>query len=135
MYQLRDEDPAFAAEWDNALQEAMDNAEGETYRRAVKGTLKPVFHKGEEVGKIREYSDTLLMFWLKAHRPEKYRETVRNEMTGANGEPIKHEGTVKHEISGETATTIFDILATAGSFDAAPDDAKDDEIHTAHADT
>lgn len=88
MYQLRDEDPDFAAEWDSALQEAMDNAEGETYRRAVKGTLKPVFHKGEEVGKIREYSDTLLMFWLKAHRPEIYKETVRNEMTGKNGEPL-----------------------------------------------
>jgi hypothetical protein len=72
MYQLRDEDEKFARAWREAADESLDDAEGEVFRRAVKGTLKPVFQKGEEVGKIREYSDTLLMFWLKAHRPDRY---------------------------------------------------------------
>ena len=46
----------------------------EARRRAVKGTDKPVFQRGEQVGTIREYSDTLLMFLLKANKPEKFRD-------------------------------------------------------------
>lgn len=51
-------------------------------RRAWKGTRKPVFHKGVVVGHIREYSDTLGMFLVKAKRPEyaDYRER-RTETT------------------------------------------------------
>lgn len=38
---------------------------------------------------VREYSDTLAIFLLKAHKPEKYRE--RHEHTGPNGGPIQFE--------------------------------------------
>ena len=38
---------------------------------------KPVgWYKGKPGGYVREYSDVLLMFRLKALRPEKYREPV-----------------------------------------------------------
>jgi hypothetical protein len=33
-----------------------------------------VFHQGREIGAIREYSDTLLVFMLKARRPAKFRD-------------------------------------------------------------
>ena len=46
----------------------------EADRRAKDGVLKPVFYKGEIVGSIPQYSDNLLMFRLKALRPDKYRE-------------------------------------------------------------
>jgi hypothetical protein len=48
----------------------------------------------DKLGRIRrvetiyDYSDTLAMFLLKAHRPEKYRELIRQEITGAEGAPI-----------------------------------------------
>lgn len=87
-YQIRASDPDFAAEWDDAIDESMDVAEGEIYRRAVRGVVKRVFYKGEEIDRVREYSDTLLMFMAKAYRPDKYKETVRNEMTGKNGDPL-----------------------------------------------
>ena len=35
---------------------------------------KPVHYKGERVDTIREYSDALLMFLLRGHRPNIYRE-------------------------------------------------------------
>jgi len=35
-----------------------------------------VFHQGKVCGGIRKYSDTLLIFLLKAAYPEKYRERV-----------------------------------------------------------
>ncbi len=68
-------DPDFARAWDDALEDACDEMEAEARRRAVEGTEKPVYYKGEVVGTIREYSDTLLIFLLKANRPEKYRDS------------------------------------------------------------
>jgi hypothetical protein len=41
-----------------------------------------VFHQGQECGQIREYSDTLLIFMLKARRPEKFKERFAAEHSG-----------------------------------------------------
>lgn len=51
-------DPAFAAAWERAREDAVDVLEAEARRRALGG------------------SDALLMFLLRAHRPERYRETL-----------------------------------------------------------
>lgn len=85
-YRTRDEDATFAAEWDDALQEATERLEMEARRRAHDGVLEPVFQGGVKVGAVRKYSDTLLIFLLKAHAPEKYRERV--EHSGANGNEV-----------------------------------------------
>ena len=74
-YRHYDKDPVFARAWESALEDACDRLEKEAIRRAAVGTLKPVFYKGEQCGSIREYSDTLLIFMLKAYRPEKFRES------------------------------------------------------------
>lgn len=76
VYVARDEDAAFALAWDDALAEAVDMAEGEAYRRAVEGVEKPVYQGGIRVGEVQDYSDTLLIFLLKAHRPHLYREAL-----------------------------------------------------------
>jgi len=81
-YEWKADDEAFAAEWEEALEEGTDIFEDEARRRAVEGTDKPVYQNGRKVGTIREYSDTLLIFTLKARRPEKYRENHRVDMTG-----------------------------------------------------
>lgn len=81
-------DEAYAAAFEEAKQEACDHLEAEARRRAVEGTEKPVFYKGEECGTIREYSDTLLMFLMKGAMPEKYKDRVQSEITGQGGGPI-----------------------------------------------
>ena len=73
----------FAAQWDNALEEGTDLLEAEARRRAVTGIDKPVYYKGEVVGSITKYSDRLLMFLLRAHRPQKFRDGGKVEQTGA----------------------------------------------------
>lgn len=78
-YRTRDEDAGFKAAWVEALEIATEALELEARRRAEKGTLEPVFYQGVKAGAIRKYSDTLLIFLLKAHKPEKYRENVRHE--------------------------------------------------------
>jgi hypothetical protein len=66
----RQADPAFAARADAAIEEGTDRLEDEARRRA---TLKD------------GASDTLLIFLLKARRPETYRERHAIEHTGAGG--------------------------------------------------
>jgi hypothetical protein len=82
VYRWRNNDAAFAAKWEEALDEAVDTLEAAAWQRGRDGVLKPVYQGGEKVGDIREYSDTLLIFLLKANRPGRYRETIRNEHTG-----------------------------------------------------
>ncbi|HQU34802.1 MAG TPA: hypothetical protein PLB88_10830 [Thermoanaerobaculaceae bacterium] len=71
-YAHRNRSAPFRAEWDEALETAIDGWEDEARRRAVTGCLKPVFQGGVQVGKVREFSDTLLMFLLRGKRPEIY---------------------------------------------------------------
>lgn len=89
LYELKKEDEDFSAAWDEAIEIGIDALEEEARRRAYEGTDKPVFYQGYQCGAIREYSDTLMIFLLKAHRPEKFKERVHNEHTGENGGPIK----------------------------------------------
>lgn len=75
VYQLREESAAFAQAWDKAREIAVGLLEDEAWRRAREGVLEPVFQKGQQVGVVRKYSDTLLIFLLKAHKPAMYRES------------------------------------------------------------
>ena len=88
-YKWRKEMPEFAEQWDEALAAGKFVLESEAHRRAFEGTDKPVFHNGEQCGTVREYSDTLAIFLLKAHDPAKYRENTRMELTGADGGPVQ----------------------------------------------
>lgn len=88
VYEVRATDEEFAKQWDAAIAQAIDTAEGELYRRAVTGLRKPITVAGKKVI-VTEYSDSLLQFLLKAHRAERYRETIKQQITGANDGPIE----------------------------------------------
>jgi hypothetical protein len=88
-YVWREGDADFAKAWEQALKAGLTALEDEAHRRAFEGTEEPVFHQGSECGSVRKYSDTLAIFLLKAHAPEKYRENTRMELTGANGGPVQ----------------------------------------------
>jgi hypothetical protein len=73
-YKWRKEVEGFAAAWDAALEIGVSALEDEAHRRAFEGVDEPVFHLGRKVASVKKYSDTLGIFLLKAHAPEKYRE-------------------------------------------------------------
>lgn len=117
-YRWRDDDPAFAAQWDHALRIGVTALEDEASRRAFEGMNEPLTHQGQftylyetrkgedgedildpvsntpkmfpvldadgkhRVATIKKYSDTLAIFLLKAHNPDKYRENSKIELTG-----------------------------------------------------
>lgn len=67
-YAIRLKNEKFAEAWERALDTATDVLEKEAVRRAVTGVDEPVYQGGKQVGSITRYSDTLLIFLLKANR-------------------------------------------------------------------
>ena len=78
-YNFREKDKAFSEAWDDALETGTDALEAEAWRRATKGTERPVYQGGKLVGHIQEYSDVLLIFLLKGKRPKVYADLHRVE--------------------------------------------------------
>ena len=76
-YDWRRDDADFAAAWDEAVERGTDALEDEAVRRAKDGVAKPVYYHGNRVDTVRDPSDPLLMFLLKARRPEVYRDQVQ----------------------------------------------------------
>jgi hypothetical protein len=74
----RKTDRRFAAACEDALTMFIEEIEWEVHRRGVEGVLEPVYYAGKPVGAIRKYSDNLLMFLLKALKPEKYRDNYNS---------------------------------------------------------
>jgi hypothetical protein len=86
-YDQKKKNPDFAKAYQHAMERAMDRMEDAAYTRAVNGVKERIPTKNGTI--IRTvYSDSLLMFLLKAHRPGKFKDTVRNEHTGADGAPL-----------------------------------------------
>lgn len=67
----RTADPALDARVDDAIEYGTDVLEDVARTRAIRG------------------SDTLMIFLLKARRPEKYRETTRHEHAAPDGGPVR----------------------------------------------
>ncbi len=71
-YFERQHDPAFAQEWIDALDRGVDMLEDTAKKRAYEG------------------SDVLLIFLLKAHRPQKYRDTLRTVTLNLNPDDLQN---------------------------------------------
>jgi hypothetical protein len=100
VYALRQADAGFRAAWDDAVEAALDDLEAELRRRAMEGTERPVFHRGETVGTIRNYSDSLAMFLLRSRRPQVYGSDAGRE-----------KGAVPSETAGEVRRRLEERLA------------------------
>jgi hypothetical protein len=86
VYDWQERDDEFVAGFREAEIKATEVLETAARRRAVDGvtTITPILHRGRVVYQIAEtkYSDTLLIFLLKARAPEKYRDNVAVSHSG-----------------------------------------------------
>ena len=85
VYEWRQGDKAFTESWDRAVERGSNFLEDEAIRRAMQGVEEPVFYQGKKVSTIRRYSDTLLIFMLKARRPEKFKDRSEVQHKGLEG--------------------------------------------------
>jgi len=107
VYERLERDEGFKAAFDDAKRDANESLETEARRRAVTGVLEPVFYQGEECGRIRKYSDTLLIVLMKGNMPDKYRERVTNEHTGEGGGPIEYKHSGHVDLTGLTPEELM----------------------------
>lgn len=80
-------DPEYAAAFERAKDAFADLLEKVALERATEGWEEPVFQGGKEVGRVRKFSNTLLIFLLKGLRPDKYRERYEQKIVGG-GDPV-----------------------------------------------
>lgn len=105
VYEWRDKDEEFAKAWADAEEAGTDKLEDEAKRRAEEGVARIILHEGKpviigytadgdpclpedkdcartEILRESRHSDTLMIFLLKARRPEKYRERQDHTVSG-----------------------------------------------------
>lgn len=66
----------------------------------------------QQIATMKKYSDTLAIFLLKAHAPEKYRDNAHLQLTGPDNGPVQ----VEHK-----ATALASILSAAAARKAQED--------------
>ena len=116
VYWRIDNDPAFAEQMADADKDARDTIVREVHRRGVEGWDEPVYQGGVQVGVVRKYSDTLLIFLTKQRDPS-FRDSFRHEHTGAGGGPMVALVIPSDE---ERALEVAQLLAAQGALEAAP---------------
>lgn len=94
VYDKRNQSQEFRKKWDEALKIAIETLESSCYVRATYGVKRGIWMKGPGGVPVKvedhvEFSDRLAEFLLRAHAPEKYRETVRSEITTPAGQPFQ----------------------------------------------
>lgn len=77
VYKWRKADKEFDEDWNLAYEAGADALAAEAQRRGVNGVDEPVLYQGKICGVVRKYSDTLLMFMLKARDPLRYCDRAR----------------------------------------------------------
>lgn len=87
-YQWARVDAEFKQQWEEMKKLVAARLKDAAFRRAVTGVLKPVYQRGELVGAVREFSDSLTMFLLKGYEPETFREHLALE---GGDRPVAHE--------------------------------------------
>jgi hypothetical protein len=98
-YDERAKSPAFAAAWAEVEEATTEWAEREVLRRGVEGWVERERFDVDKDGnrilieQVTKYDGTLLALWLRAHKPEMYRENVQ----------IAHTGSIGHQVSLEIA--------------------------------
>jgi hypothetical protein len=124
--------PEFDEQVRNALAEAGDLLEAEARRRGFDGVDEPVIHQGVPSGQwvnerglpvshltpgavfipltVKKYSDTLLMFMLRALKPKRFRENHKIDIEGK----VKVRQSVDFtKLSTEQLKALADIAKTA----------------------
>ena len=82
-YNLRDDDQAFAEEWEDALEDGVEVLEGSVFEKAKDGWLEPVFYKGVRCGVRNRFSPDLAWKMLQRLKPEIYNLPPFDPVTGA----------------------------------------------------
>jgi len=137
-YRTREDSPEFALAWDEAREHARDLIERTAHQWITTGV--PVKRKrtrtvtktvGAEVTETTttteetegsERSATLMIFWLKAHYPDRYRFAEKVEHGGTEGSPVRIESVSALDAQIEQLSAELQRRATAAGLPPVPEE-------------
>lgn len=119
-------DPAFDADWSEAVEAAVDRLRLEAWRRGADGVLEPVTYQGEfcyqenpltgerEQVAVRKYSDGLLQTLLKRYDPA-FRERTGVDLTASVEGGLTQDAAVKAlgQLSDEELAVLTKLVDSA----------------------
>lgn len=126
VYDWQQKDPAFKIACKNAKDLAIATMEVEARHRAVNGVTVKVLYDddGNEIGVERKKSDTMLIFLLKAAKPDKYRDNMsidHNVHTdGTTNDDLVYDFTRLTSSERDTLEALLDKAAIASPIDITP---------------
>lgn len=112
---------AFAEAFEMATNMYVETLEAEADRRAVKGVPKGIYYQGKKVGEEHWYSDNLLMFRLKAKKPDEYREVQEhrhkvsgkvehvNRIAGLSDEELRQLAGMRLDLPPDEKGEVIDV--------------------------
>jgi len=136
-YGWLDNNESYREHFADANETATDKLEKEARRRAIEGVRvykftrdgQPILRPGATLDDPdpyyyeRVYSDKLIELLLRAHRPEKFRDRVSQEVTGPGGGPLEHSLRQLALLSEEACDQLCDALEDATTDDNTIDNA------------
>ena len=109
VYKQRKENPEFAEKFDEAVQLGIQACEDRAQELAFKGIKRDVYYQGNKVGEQWEPSERLVEFWLKANKPEKYRENGISFNLGANSLVTVLSGMPRSDVLEESEKPLLEV--------------------------
>jgi hypothetical protein len=97
-YDHRKNDPEFAKQWDEAIENALDLLHARVFQRCLEGDLEPVYYMGEPVGYIRKFSDKLQIELLRAWKPDRFKTAGVDVNVGTRGDVFVLSEAQRHEL-------------------------------------
>jgi hypothetical protein len=102
-------DPGYKARFEATKETAVETLEDEAVRRAYHGVERPMTVAGKRE-LVKEYSDTLLIFLLKAARPGKYRDNYNVHVEGALAVGILEQAIARGRERAEAASLDVKLI-------------------------
>lgn len=99
---------SFAAAWDTALEMGARRLADVAMERVIDGVATPVFHKGEQVGERRHYSERMTMFFLRKRLPEEYGD--EKEVSAATREKLYAQWHEEQSKRGRSAEELVALI-------------------------
>jgi hypothetical protein len=125
-YGWREQMPDFAERWDKALKVGASLLEDEAVRRAHDGVDEPMTYQGRfcplldaegkpvigpdgrpVIATVKKYSDTLLIFLLKARDPDRFRDNAKLELGGHLALGAMSDDEMRQELAALAAAGVI----------------------------
>ncbi len=87
-YEHRKLDGEFAAQWEEAMEHAVELLHSRCFQRALEGDCEPIFYMGKPVGYVRKFDSRLQIELLRAYKPEIFKTPGANINIGTKGDVL-----------------------------------------------